>query len=60
MKIRLLHLLYTFLISLYWEKQQRIESAWKVVDNLQYMLLCFLRKVVICICQISLVSLLAN
>jgi len=58
MKIRLLHLL--FLISLYWEKQQWIESAWKVVDHLQYMLLCFPRKVVICICQISLVSLLAN
>jgi hypothetical protein len=59
-KLDYLHLLYTFFISLYWEKQQWIESAWRVVDNLQDMLLCFSWKVVICICQISLVSLSAN
>ncbi len=48
-KIRLLHLLSTFLTSLYWEKQQQIEIAWRVVDDLQNMLLCFPRWMVICI-----------
>jgi predicted ATPase len=49
-----------FIISLYWEKQQQIESAWKAFDSLQYMLLCFARKAITCICQISLITLLAN
>jgi hypothetical protein len=60
MKIGLLCLLYTLLISIYWGKKQWIKSTWRVVDNLQDMLLCFPRKVVICICLISLISLLAN
>lgn len=60
MKIGLLHLLSSFLISLYWEKQQWSEIAWKAINYLQNMLLCFPRWTVICICQISLVSLSAN
>jgi len=60
MKIGLLCLLFTFLISLYWEKQQWIENAWKAFDNLQDMLLCYPRRTIISICQVSLFSLLAN
>ncbi len=60
MKIGLLCLPSTFLVSLYWDKQQQIEITWRVVDILHDMLLCFWRGIVIFICQISLVSLWAN
>ncbi len=56
MKIGLLCLLSTFIISLYWEKQQWIESTWRAINNSQNMLLCFPRRLVIFICQISLIS----
>jgi hypothetical protein len=57
MRIGLLRLLSTFLISLYWEKQQQIESTWTTIDNLQDMLLCFPRRTIICICHILLICL---
>jgi len=60
MKIGLLHLLSTFLISLFWEKQQWIESTWRIVGNLQELCYYVSQGVVICICQISLVNFLAN
>jgi hypothetical protein len=60
MKIGLLCLLSNFLISLYWEKQQWIESTWKAFDSSQDMLLYFPRWVIICIYHISLISLSTN
>jgi hypothetical protein len=60
MKIGLLCLLSTFLISLNWEKQQRIESTWRVFDSSQDMLLYFPRQTIICIFHISLIILSTN
>ncbi len=60
MKIGLLCLLSTFLISLYWEKQQRIESTWTTFDSLQDMLFYFPRWATISIYHISLISLSTN
>jgi len=60
MKIGLLCLLFTFLISLYWEKRQWIKSKWRAFDNSQDMLLYFPRWVIICIYHISLISLSTN